>query len=157
MTKKANWFGEFLLGNRLLCLIAVLLFTMLGASGGQFLYFDNDYRTFFGKDNPQLNAFEELQQTYTQVDNVNFAFEPLKGEKATSPEVLAAVEELTEMGWQIPYSIRVDSLSNYQHTEVDEDDLIVRDLFFDPLNMSAEEKKLVEKVSTTELSLAGIL
>ena len=155
MTKKENWFGEFLLGNRLLCLIIVILFTMLGASGGQFLYFDNDYRTFFGKDNPQLNAFEELQQTYTQVDNVNFAFEPLKGEKATSPEVLAAVEELTEMGWQIPYSIRVDSLSNYQHTEVDEDDLIVRDLFFDPLNMSDEEKQLVEKVSTTELSLAG--
>ena len=86
---------------------------------------------------------------------MNFAFEPLQGLKAMSPKLLAAVEELTEMSWQIPYSIRVDSLSNYQHTEVDEDDLIVRDLFFDPLKMSPAEKQLVETVSTTELSLAG--
>tara|TARA_Y100000739_G_C20607280_1_gene466369 strand:- start:1040 stop:3397 length:2358 start_codon:yes stop_codon:yes gene_type:complete len=155
MEKTKNLFGKFLLNNRLICLIAVILFTVIGASGSQFLYFDNDYRTFFGKDNPQLSAFEELQQTYTQVDNVNFAFEPLQGLKATSPKLLAAVEELTEMSWQIPYSIRVDSLSNYQHTEVDEDDLIVRDLFFDPLKMSPAEKQLVETVSTTELSLAG--
>ncbi len=150
-----NFYGEFLLKNRLLCLLALIVFTVFGASGAQFLYFDNDYRAFFGKENPQLNAFEKLQQTYTQVDNVNFAFEPLGGLKANSPEVLAAVEELTELGWQLPYSIRVDSLSNYQHTEVDQDDLIVRDLYFDALNMEKKDKDLVEIVSTSEPSLAG--
>lgn len=150
-----NAYGEFLLNNRILCLLALIVFTLFGASGAQFLYFDNDYRAFFGKENPQLNAFEKLQQTYTQVDNVNFAFEPLGDQKANSPEVLAAVEELTEMGWQLPYSIRVDSLSNYQHTEVDQDDLIVRDLYFDALNMEENDKELVEIVSTSEPSLAG--
>lgn len=125
-----NIFGEFVLRNRILFLLTLLFLTLLGASGGQFLYFDNDYRSFFGKENPQLNEFDKLQQTYTQVDNVIFAFEPLEGQQANSPEVLSAVEELTEMGWQLPYSIRVDSLSNYQHTEVDQDDLIVRDLYF---------------------------
>jgi len=152
---KDNAYGEFLLKNRILCLLALIVFTLFGASGAQFLYFDNDYRAFFGKENPQLNAFEKLQQTYTQVDNVNFAFEPLGDQKANSPEVLAAVEELTEMGWQLPYSIRVDSLSNYQHTEVDQDDLIVRDLYFDALNMEENDKELVEIVSTSEPSLAG--
>ena len=152
---KDNAYGEFLLRNRILCLLALIVFTLFGASGAQFLYFDNDYRAFFGKENPQLNAFEKLQQTYTQVDNVNFAFEPLGDQKANSPEVLAAVEELTEMGWQLPYSIRVDSLSNYQHTEVDQDDLIVRDLYFDALNMEENDKELVEIVSTSEPSLAG--
>ena len=131
-----NIFGEFVLRNRILFLLTLLFLTLLGASGGQFLYFDNDYRSFFGKENPQLNEFDKLQQTYTQVDNVIFAFEPLEGQQANSPEVLSAVEELTEMGWQLPYSIRVDSLSNYQHTEVDQDDLIVRDLYFDALNMN---------------------
>ena len=153
--KNDNAYGEFLLKNRILCLLALIVFTLFGASGAQFLYFDNDYRAFFGKENPQLNAFEKLQQTYTQVDNVNFAFEPLGDQKANSPEVLAAVEELTEMGWQLPYSIRVDSLSNYQHTEVDQDDLIVRDLYFDALNMEENDKELVEIVSTSEPSLAG--
>ena len=65
------------------------------------------------------------------------------------------MEELTEMGWQLPYSIRVDSLSNYQHTEVDADDLIVRDLYFDAMNMNEEDQKLVEIISTSEPSLAG--
>ena len=59
------------------------------------------------------------------------------------------------MSWQIPYSIRVDSLSNYQHTEVEGDDLIVRDLYFDAANMSADEQKLVDQISSTEPTLAG--
>ena len=155
MASENSAFGEFILNNRVLCLLALLVFTILGTSGSQFLYFDNDYRAFFGKENPQLKAFEKLQQTYTQVDNVSFALEPLEGQKANSSEVLAAVEELTEMGWQLPYSTRVDSLSNYQHTEVDQDDLNVRDLYSDALGMSDNEKQLVDNVSTSEPSLAG--
>ena len=96
-----NIFGEFVLRNRILFLLTLLFLTLLGASGGQFLYFDNDYRSFFGKENPQLNEFDKLQQTYTQVDNVIFAFEPLEEQQANSPEVLSAVEELTEMGWPV--------------------------------------------------------
>jgi predicted RND superfamily exporter protein len=44
---------------------------------------------------------------------------------------MAAVEELTEAAWQIPYTIRVDSVSNFQHTYATEDDLIVEDLVRD--------------------------
>ncbi|MGB0958247.1 MAG: RND family transporter, partial [Litorivicinus sp.] len=110
-------YGEWLLRNRIAVLILTIIATLGLTAGGQFLYFDTDYRTFFGKDNPQLNAFESLQQTYTKIDNVNFAIDPLSG-KANDPEVLAAIETLTLEAWQLPYSIRVDSLSNYQHTEV---------------------------------------
>jgi predicted RND superfamily exporter protein len=44
---------------------------------------------------------------------------------------MAAVEELTEAAWKIPYTIRVDSVSNFQHTYAVEDDLIVEDLVRD--------------------------
>ncbi|MBT4848403.1 MAG: MMPL family transporter, partial [Alphaproteobacteria bacterium] len=117
-------------------------------------YFDNDYRVFFGKDNPQLKAFEKVQQTYTKIDNVNFAIDPLSG-SANDPAVLAGVEALTEMAWQLPFSIRVDSLSNYQHTEVDGDDLIVRDLYVNGRELNANELQLVNDISTTEPSLSG--
>ena len=127
-TESQHSFGHLLLAHRIKVLCALLVMTFAAAAGGQFLYFDNDYRTFFGKENPQLQAFEEIQKTYTKIDNVLFAFEPDEG-KANSPEVLQAVEALTEMAWQLPFSIRVDSLSNYQHTEVEGDDLIVRDLY----------------------------
>lgn len=149
-------YGHFLLSHRLKVLCALVVMTICAAAGGQFLYFDNDYRTFFGKDNPQLQAFEEIQKTYTKIDNVLFAFEPV-GEKADSVEVLKAVEALTEMAWQLPFSLRVDSLSNYQHTEVEGDDLIVRDLFSDAAQLAPEEKALVSDISSTEPSLVGKL
>jgi predicted RND superfamily exporter protein len=85
---------------------------------------------------------------------VNFAIDPLTG-SANDPAVLAGVEALTEMAWQLPFSIRVDSLSNYQHTEVDGDDLIVRDLFMNGSELSADEMQLVHEISTTEPSLSG--
>lgn len=149
-----NSYGEFLLRHRFVALFILLLATFGLSSGAQFLYFDNDYRVFFGKDNPQLKAFEKVQQTYTKIDNVNFAIDPLTG-SANDPAVLAGVEALTEMAWQLPFSIRVDSLSNYQHTEVDGDDLIVRDLFMNGSELSADEMQLVNEISTTEPSLSG--
>ena len=149
-----NSYGEFLLRHRFVALFILLLATFGLSSGAQFLYFDNDYRVFFGKDNPQLKAFEKVQQTYTKIDNVNFAIDPLTG-SANDPAVLAGVEALTEMAWQLPFSIRVDSLSNYQHTEVDGDDLIVRDLFMNGSELSADEMQLVHEISTTEPSLSG--
>ena len=154
MTQQNASYGEWLLKYRLLILGFVTALTLLSASGAQFLYFDNDYRVFFGKENPQLKAFEQIQQTYTKIDNVNFAVDPIAG-KANTPEVLSAVEELTDIAWQLPFSIRVDSLSNYQHTEVDGDDLIVRDLYIDAVSMTADEQALVDRVSTTEPALAG--
>ena len=69
--------------------------------------------------------------------------------------MLAGVEALTEMAWQLPFSIRVDSLSNYQHTEVDGDDLIVRDLYVNGRELNANELQLVNDISTTEPSLSG--
>ena len=154
MTQQNASYGEWLLKYRLLILGLVTALTLLSASGAQFLYFDNDYRVFFGKENPQLKAFEQIQQTYTKIDNVNFAVDPIAG-KANTPEVLSAVEELTDIAWQLPFSIRVDSLSNYQHTEVDGDDLIVRDLYIDAVSITADEQALVDRVSTTEPALAG--
>ena len=96
-------------------------------SGGRHLTFSNDYRYFFSKENPQLNAFEALQDTYTKNDNVLFVIAPKNGRVFTR-ETLAIIEELTEASWQVPYSIRVDSITNFQHTRAEEDDLIVEDL-----------------------------
>ena len=154
MSQQNGSYGEWILKYRFLVLGLITAVSLLAAVGTQFLYFDNDYRVFFGKENPQLKAFEKIQQTYTKIDNVNFAVDPVSG-KANAPEVLAAVEELTDIAWQLPFSIRVDSLSNHQHTEVEGDDLIVRDLYTDAMSMNANEQALVDRVSTTEPALAG--
>ncbi len=109
----------------------VLLLSLVIAIGAGFgvskLEFSTNYRVFFSDANPELQAFENLQDTYTKNDNFLFVFEPGDG-RAFSAETLAAVERLTADAWKIPYAIRVDSVTNFQHTHASDDDLIVEDL-----------------------------
>jgi predicted RND superfamily exporter protein len=117
--------GRVLLG-------AVLVAVLIGANA-RHLEFSTNYRVFFSEANPELQAFEELQNTYTKNDNFFFVVEPRSG-TAFDRDTMAAVEELTEAAWQIPYTIRVDSVSNFQHTYAIEDDLVVEDLVQDAAN-----------------------
>ena len=56
--------------------IALSLALVVGiGSGARKLYMKNDYRVFFGEDNPQLNSFEALQAIYTKDDNILFVFD----------------------------------------------------------------------------------
>ena len=148
-------YGEMLLNNRLIAIIFLLLITVGMSFGAKNLYFDNDYRAFFGKTNPQLDAFERLQKTYTKIDNVQFAVEPKPGSNASSVQILSAIEELTELAWQIPYSLRVDSISNYQHTEVDEDDLLVEDLYEFAEQLDEQKLDAIRTIISTEPSIIG--
>jgi predicted RND superfamily exporter protein len=113
--------------RRGLVLLGAVLVAILIGSGARHLEFSTNYRVFFSEANPELQSFEELQNTYTKNDNFFFVVEPKSGE-AFDRETMVAVEELTEAAWQIPYTIRVDSVSNFQHTYAIEDDLIVEDL-----------------------------
>jgi predicted RND superfamily exporter protein len=118
------------IANRWLVIIGAVLIAGALGSGASKLEFSTNYRVFFSEANPELQAFEELQNTYTKNDNFFFVVESTSGE-AFDRDTMAAVEELTEAAWQIPYTIRVDSASNFQHTYATEDDLIVEDLVRD--------------------------
>ena len=51
-------YGETLLNNRLIAIIFLLLITVGMSFGAKNLYFDNDYRAFFGKTNLQLTLLK---------------------------------------------------------------------------------------------------
>ena len=148
-----NWlegnYPKWVLNNRLLIIFFSLLFVVLAASGGRLISFTTNYRVFFSEDNPQLLAFEALENTYVKNDNVLFVLEPEDG-NVFSREMLSVVEELTEKAWQIPYSNRVDSVTNFQHTEAEEDDLIVRDLATNSSSLSNEELEKIKKIAINE-------
>jgi len=122
--------SELIVRFRWLMLLLPILLVFYAASGGRFLEFTTDYRVFFSEENPQLQAFEKLQNTYTKNDNVLFVLAPKDGNVFTK-KTLFAIEKLTESAWQIPHSLRVDSITNFQHTYADGDDLVVEDLFLD--------------------------
>jgi hypothetical protein len=111
----------------LVILISLLVVVPAVYSIIQNMKFTTDYRVFFSADNPQLLAFDELEKVYTKNDNVMLIVTPKDGNVFT-PETLSFIQKLTDEAWQTPYSIRVDSISNFQHTEAQGDDLMVGDL-----------------------------
>ncbi len=147
-------YAEALLRWRWAAIALAVLVTAAVAYGGSKLGFNNSYRAFFGPDNPQLQAFEQVQNTYTKNDNLIFVLKPAGGEVFT-PDVLSVVESLTEDAWQLPYAIRVDSVTNYQHTRGQEDDLIVEDLVAGAADLTQGELDDARRVALTEPVLVG--
>ncbi len=149
MESLAIAWGRFVTRHRVLTLLLSLAVALGAAAGGQFLSFTNDYRVFFSGDDPHLVAFENLQDTYTKNDNVLFVMAPEDGEVFT-PEFLGALADVTDRAWETPYSIRVDSLSNYQHTEADGDDLIVAELYEDAASLDAADLERIREIAVNE-------
>ena len=152
----AESYGRFVVRWRWPILFLSLVVAVVASLGAQRLGFDNDYRVFFSEENPQLQAFEELQRTYTKTDNILIAIEPDGGD-VFAPEVLTAIEELTFESWQLPYVLRVDSLSNYQHTIAEEDDLIVQDLVEGAATLGPDELAVIREVAVNEPLLRNLL
>ncbi len=142
-------FSRWVLRNRIFIILASLILVVIASAGGKNLSFTTNYRVFFSDENPELLAFDALEKTYSQTDNVLYVIAPENGLVFTR-ETLKAIEELTEKAWQTPYSSRVDSLSSYQHTEADGDELIVRDLYEDAENLTNEQIEEVRRIALSE-------
>ena len=141
--------GAWLVQWRWPVLIGTVLMAFGLATGGQYIGFNSDYHAFFSEENPQLQAFDALQQKYTQDDNVFIVIEPPQGALFT-PKTLAAVEALVEEAWQTPYSSRVDALTNFQYTRAEGDDLYVEDLVLDARSKSDAELKEIRSIAIQE-------
>ena len=142
-------YAQWIIRHPWLVMIGALLLVMAAASGGKHLAFKTDYRVFFSADNPQLLAFEAMEAMYTKNDNVMFVLAPKSG-NAFSKETLNAVKTLTEKAWHTPYSTRVDSLANFQHTEAEGDDLLVMDLVSEEVELNDESRAKIKRVALSE-------
>lgn len=154
-----NWvvaYGRLVVKLRWVVVLAAIAGALFLASGGRFIQFSNDYRYFFTEQNPNLQAFERLERTYTSPDTLLWVLRPNEG-KITTPERLAIVKDITERAWQTPFSIRVDSLTNYQHTRAEEDDLTVRDLVENPQDLTQAQADAVGKIALGEPVIANRL
>jgi len=139
-----------------LVVIVSLLLTLGISSQLQYFQNNNDPRIFFTEDNPDFKRFRELEDRFTSMEVVLFALHPKNGNVFTR-EVLTAIEELTNDAWMLPNSTRVDSLANYQHTEVSGDDLFVSYLVEDSASLTDEDIARVREIALNEPSLVGRL
>ena len=119
-------------------LLSVLL--LLAVSGIQYLSFTTDFRSYFSPENPQLQAFEQLEADFNKQDTLVFLVEMEDEESSVlNPLGIRFLGELTRSAWQIPFTRRVDSLINYQRIESTEDELIIDDLVGFNSEMTAKD------------------
>lgn len=150
-----RWAGMVIRWRFLMIALTVLLTAALG-SGAAKLSFSNDYRAFFSGENPHLLAFEKFQSTYTKNDNILIVIQAADGH-VLSPKTATVIEQLTEKAWQTPFATRVDSISNFQYSHGEEDDLIVEDLVKNAPSLSAERLQQKLNIALSEPLLLNSL
>ena len=149
-------YTDFILRWRWVVIILTLFLVGFSFSGAPNLSFSSNYRIFFSEKNPELIAFESFQNTYTKNDNIMYVLQPADKD-LTKAYVAAAIEDITKQAWQIPYAIRVDSVTNFQHSYAQGDDLIVDDFIYDSPSLSPDMLKKKWKMATNEPLLYGNL
>ena len=147
---------NFILRHRWLTTLLALLVMLAMTSGARYLGVTNDYRSLFSEDNPQLAAFDALEATYSASNTALIAVAPAAGSVFTR-ESLGAIEELTDAAWLAPFSTRVDSLTNYSHSEALGDDLIVAPLANDAQSLSDADLTRIEAIALNSAEIAGRL
>lgn len=143
------WLARVVLARPSLTLVVSLAVCVLLGLGLTRARFSTDYRIFFSKEDPGLNAFLALENVFTQTDNVLFVVHAKEG-TVFQPEALQALEELTEAGWSIPFATRVDSLTNFQTVTGDEGDLLVAPLV--PSGAERLQPSALQAIRTTAVN-----
>ncbi|OUS28222.1 RND transporter [Gammaproteobacteria bacterium 45_16_T64] len=144
-------------------LLASIFVVIACGYGAKNIHFSSNYRVFFAEGNEQLEAFNRLQTIYNKSDNVIIVMSP-KGEGNTigkgdvfTPSFLSAVRTVTEEAWQLPWSTRVDSISNYQHTQGVDDELLIDDLVEEDVTLDAAEIQRIRDITNADPLIRGRL
>jgi predicted RND superfamily exporter protein len=151
--KPPSWlskYSESLVRFRFIIVFLVVAACIAISIGQSKVGFSSDYHYYFGESTPVIDAMEALENTYSHSDSIYFSITPKNKGSVFNNEVLMAVEELTNQAWQIPFSTRVDSISNFQHTRADNDDLLVSNLIENAEFLTVEQISEIENVALSE-------
>jgi len=150
-----KWF-KLVINQPVLVIFFSLIFIIAAGYGASKLVFKSDYRVFFGEQNSQLIAFDEMQKTYNKSDTIDFVIAPRNGQ-IFSPQVMQMVLDITHESWQIPYSTRVNSITNFQHTYAIDDDMIVADLLAEDDDNNLKKLQQIKQIAISDPQLSGRL
>lgn len=107
------------------------------------------YKDMLGADYPLLKFYDNIQSEYTNDDNLLVFIEAKQG-SAFTRKILSGVQDLTQALWKTPHSVRVDSVTNFQHTEASGDDLKVADLVAHAELLTPTELDRIKKIALSD-------
>ena len=145
MNKKV--FSALIIENRILSIILSLLLFIGLSQGLNKLTFNPDMETFFPEGHPSTILNTEIDEIFLPTDSLVIAING-RGETIFKKQTLHVIEKMTETAWTTPFSLRVDSLTNYSYVRSLEDDLIVEPFIENALEFT--EKQIKSRASIIE-------
>lgn len=140
-----------------LVILLITAITAVAAIGGKNLHFRGDYKVFFKEGYAPMEELDAMERIFNKNDNIAILIVPKSGE-VFDQEILTLIQEYTDEAWQIPYSSRINSLTNFQNTWSEYDDLIVEDLVYDEAStLTAEDVARVKSIALKEPYLNGAI
>ncbi len=156
MTSKSRFSFSDLVVDRYLwtAALAFLAIVVLAAGLQHLITVQVGVRNHFSADDPHLLKLEEFEQTYAVSDSVLVIVAP-PNDTIFTRDALISIEQLTETLWQTPYSVRVDSITNYVHTRGTEDSLIVEQLVDDAALLDGAQIDRIQQIALTAQETVG--
>ncbi len=122
----AEKYSEWVYKYRWLIILLSIIITALIGIGALKLRLNTSYRVWFNEGNQEVLDYDEFRNTFAQDDSLIVIFK--QENTVFNNDTIAIIQRLTQKFWQTKYVRRVDSITNYSHTYVDEDGIRVQDL-----------------------------
>lgn len=121
--------SNFIRDHSKLCVFISLLFIAGLAPGLRNFAEKYDVRIWFRTTDPLIKTLNSFERQFGNDESVVVVMYAEKG--IFHPKAATALREITEEMWKIPEVIRVESLSNYNYTYAEGDDIIVEPFFYE--------------------------
>ncbi len=135
MHRFTHWWGHNVVRYRLAILITTVLLMFVAPLSFDRIYYDNSNESYFVEHDPNLVAYDQLQELYGDTEYLMIGIPARDGEDVFNADTIAMIDTLTQFLEAHRYVTQVRSLSKYQYTHDDEGLLATDDLFEDLDNL----------------------
>jgi len=115
------------MNHRITCIVLVVLASLVMGYGGVNAEFSANQRDSFKSTDANLLKLISIEEEFSSEKTIYILLEP-DNKDVFSPRNLKAIQSVTAFAWTVPFSQRVESITNHMYTQVMGDDLSVEHL-----------------------------
>ncbi|PCJ20800.1 MAG: RND transporter [Gammaproteobacteria bacterium] len=142
---------------RLPMALATLCLLFIAGFGAQHLTFNNNYRALFKADNPQLQAYDQLNQSYNESDSVIFLL-GFQEQSVFTQHNLKLISDFIADAQLIPFAQGAQGITNFQRSiPTGDGDFTVQYLVPDASALNDAEVKEIQQYVNQEPLIQGRL
>lgn len=123
--------SQYLLSYPVIAPFKVIALTLLLAVGCVLglpkVIVEGNLEAMIDQQDPSLMQLYDIEAEFTESHTVVIGV--VAQNSVFTQHAIEAIQAITEASWATPYAHRVDSISNFQYTQAEDDDLIVDNLF----------------------------